>query len=155
VPAAAHPIKVSLCDPQHRSGNPGGYQYTGFTPAYYPAGPGGYFYPTVYSRTYYQPPVSPSAFLAIDYVNVTTKPMATIEFGLIANRNLVAMVRDVGTFSPGAEIKHQFGISPNVFPISTGLPHCVPLRITYKDGTTWKNPRLPDDNPGIYLRKHN
>jgi hypothetical protein len=63
---------------------------------------------------------------------------------------LVAEVRDVGTFSHGAEIKHTFGLSPNVFPISTGLPECVPLRITYENGKVWHNPRLPHANPGLY-----
>ena len=69
--------------------------------------------------------------------------MTDIEFGLVANGRLVAEVRDVGTFSPGAEIKHQFGLNPNVFPLQTALSRCVPLRIIFADGTTWKNGHLP------------
>ena len=81
--------------------------------------------------------------LGIDYTNKTQKVMREIEFGLIANGNLVAEVKDVGTFSPGIEIKHEFGISHNVFPLQTGLARCVPLRIKFADGTKWRNPRLP------------
>jgi len=77
--------------------------------------------------------------------------MHTIEFGLVANGVLRAEVRDVGTFSPGAEIKHSFGISANVFPIQTGLPQCIPLRITFADGSKWRNPALPHKNEKIYL----
>ena len=54
-----------------------------------------------------------------------------IEFGLVARGTLIAEVRDVGKFSPNIEIKHSFGLSPNVFPIGTGLPQCVALRVTY------------------------
>ena len=62
----------------------------------------------------------------------------------------MAEVRDVGTFSPGAEIKHKFGISTNVFPLQTGLPQCVPLGIQFEDGTKWRNPALPAHNPQLY-----
>jgi hypothetical protein len=148
VPGSASPIKVMRCDPQHNPGSGGGYAVApGYSPAYYPAQP--YYYRGAYNRTYYQPPVSASGSLAIDYVNVTQNTMATIDFGLVAHGRLLAMVRDAGTFSPGAEIKHRFGISPNVFPIGTGLPLCVPLQIRYKDGATWKNPKLPPDNPAL------
>ncbi len=147
---AASLIKVNGCNPQHNPGSPGGYAYgPGYVPAYYPGRP--YYYnPGYYNRTYYQPPVSATADLGIDYVNLTPHTMKTIDFGLIANGRLVAIVRDVGTFSQGAEIKHKFGISPNVFPISTGLPICTPLHIVYENGTTWTNPKLPPDNPGMY-----
>ncbi len=143
-------IKVNRCDPQHNPGSPGGYAYgPGYAPAYYPGRP--YYYnPGYYNRAYYQPPVSSSAELAIDYVNLTPHPMKSIDFGLVANGKLVAIVRDVGTFSQGAEIKHKFGISPNVFPISTGLPVCAPLHVVYENGTTWTNPKLPPDNPAIF-----
>jgi hypothetical protein len=61
----------------------------------------------------------------------------------VANNRLVAMVRDRGTFSPKAEIKHVFGISDNVFPLGTALTSCVPVRITYENGTVWNNPAMP------------
>ena len=77
--------------------------------------------------------------------------MTEIEFGLVTSGTLRAEVKDVGTFSPGAEIKHKFGISPNVFPLQTALEQCVPLRITFADGTKWRNPGLPPKNQHIYL----
>jgi hypothetical protein len=145
-----HLIQISVCDPRQNYGQPGGYVYgPGWVPAYYPVRP--YYYnPGYYNHVYYQPPMTPSAELGIDYKNLTPKTMKTIDFGLIANGRLVAIVRDVGTFTQGAEIKHKFGISPNVFPISTGLPVCAPLHIVYADGTTWTNPNLPPDNPNMY-----
>jgi hypothetical protein len=138
------PVKVTTCDPLRNvvSSAPG---YVRYVPGYYPVGR--YAWQDAYGRTYYQYPVGTGTAanpqLAIDYVNVEHKTMKSIEFGLVARGTLVAEVRDVGTFSPGVEIKHTFGLDPNVFPLSTGLSRCVPLRVTYEDGTKWKNPRLP------------
>ena len=144
----AHPpsnIKVALCHPTQGST----YVSPGFVPAYYPARP--YYWGDVYGRGYYQPTVSTTnPQLAIDYTNVGTKVAKVIEFGLIARGQLVAEVRDVGTFSPGAEIKHKFGLSRNVFPLGTGLPQCLPLRITYEDGTKWRSRHLPALTQGLY-----
>lgn len=131
-------IKVMRCEPQRGNTFVSG----GYVPGYYPAYP--YYWNNVYGARYYQPQVTrTSPKLAIDYVNDGSKVAATIEFGLVANRRLIAEVRDVGTFSPGAEIKHEFGLSSNVFPIGTGMAQCVPLKITYKDGSKWRNPHLP------------
>ncbi len=144
------PVKVNKCLPM---GPKTTVHYSGYTPAYYPAGP--YYWRDPYGYRYRQYPVSASAHtsnptLDIDYVNVTQSALAQIEFGLVAKGVLVAEVRDVGTFSPGAEIKHSFGLSPNVFPLGTGLSQCVPLHATYKNGTTWENPHLPNPNHSIY-----
>jgi hypothetical protein len=136
------PVHVSACNPQLN-------QSVSYPPAYYPAGR--YYWNDVYGQRYYQPPIaSTNPQLGIDYINATQTVMTQIEFGLIANGRLVAEVRDVGTFSPGAEIKHKFGLSPNVFPLQTGLPRCVPLRITFANGTMWKNPHLPAMQHSIY-----
>ena len=78
-------------------------------------------YPSVYGPTYYQAPVEHDPTLGIDYTNVTNVVMKQIEFGLIVKGVLVAEVKDVGTFSPGAEIKHKFGLNPNVFPTPNEL----------------------------------
>lgn len=135
----SHPLKVTTCNPSQNATAVG----PAFVPGFYPVGPY-YGWYDVYGYRYYQPPVvQTNPTLAIDYSNNTSKVMKEIEFGLIANGNLVAEVRDVGTFSPGIEIKHEFGVSPNIFPLQTGLPHCVPLRITFQDGTKWRNPNLP------------
>ncbi len=132
-----HPVNVTSCRPS-RNVMPA----PGFVPAYYP--PNLFYWNTVYGYRYYQPRMRTSnPMLAIDYTNETAKTMKEIEFGLVANGYLVAEVKDVGTFSPGAEIKHEFGLSREVFPLRTALSHCVPLRITYDDGTKWRNPQLP------------
>jgi hypothetical protein len=140
-----HPIKVQTCNPKKNT-----YYSTAFAPAYYPGGP--YWgWPSVYpGYSYYSYPVEGEPTLQIDYHNATDATMKDIEFGLIAHGNLVAEVRDVGTFSPGAEIKHSFGLSPNVFPLGTSLVECIPLKIKYEDGSKWKNPHLPQLNRSIY-----
>jgi hypothetical protein len=139
-------IQVSDCNPKLNVQQFGG-GYAGFAP-----GPwGGGYWGDVYGASFYQPPVTTAnPQLAIHYRNISPKTMSKIEFGLVANGVLLAEVLDVGTFSPNAEIKHRFAISANVFPIRTGLPQCVPLRITFEDGTKWRNPGLPPKNTHIY-----
>ena len=128
-------VHVSTCEP-HRN------QVTAYTPGFYPTSP--YYWPNVYGVNYYQPPLrSSNPALLVDYTNVSAKPIKEIEFGLVARGTLVAEVKDVGTFSTGALIQHEFGLSPNVFPIGTGLAQCVPLKIKFQDGTKWRSPRLP------------
>jgi hypothetical protein len=145
-----HPINVTECDPQR-----GTYMATGFTPAYYPVGAPYWAWPTVYpGYTYYQYPVKGDPTLSIEYNNNTDMVMKHIEFGLLAHGNLVAEVRDVGTFSPKAVIKHSFGLNPNVFPLQTSLVKCIPLKITFADGSKWKNPHLPRLNKAIYGKPH-
>jgi hypothetical protein len=153
VPAGAsaaphgHLLDIRTCQPsQTTTATPS----VGFAPGYYPGRR--YYWDDVYGYPYYQRPVtvSSSGSLAIDFVNVTPDVMRSIEFGLIANGKLVAEVRDVGTFSPNVEIKHRFGLDPNVFPLATALPQCVPLRITYADRPDWVNPHLPALRKAIY-----
>jgi hypothetical protein len=149
---AAHPINVNKCSATRNTTT-----WAGYTPAYYPYGYsyGRYWgWPSVYGATYYQYPVERQPTLAIDYMNRTNRVMKEIEFGLIARGSLVAEVKDVGTFSPGAEIKHEFGLNPNVFPLQTSYTHCVPLKITFADGTRWKNPRLPAFRRSMYGSPH-
>jgi hypothetical protein len=136
--AQPHPIQVNGCNPQRNASYGAGWR-----PAYYPYGTPYWGWASVYGPTYYQYPVARNGTLGIDYMNVTSRVMKTIEFGLVARGQLVAEVRDVGTFSPGAEIKHEFGLNPNVFPLQTSLARCVPLRIMFADGTKWRNPHLP------------
>jgi hypothetical protein len=146
----AHPVQVNACNPERNIR----YNYSGYTPGYYPYGYGygGRYWgwPSVYGPTYYQTPVEGEPTLGIDYVNVTHSVMKQIEFGLIVRGALIAEVKDVGTFSPGAEIKHKFGVSPNIFPIQTSYAKCVALKIQFADGTTWKNPHLPAYRASMY-----
>ena len=133
-----HPLHVTTCHPQQVQVYAP--MYVGYTPGFYPAYP--YYWGDAYGARFYQPPVTTNPTLSIDYSNATEKVMSSIEFGLVARGQLVAEVRDVGTFSPGAEIKHRFGLSNNVFPLQTSIVQCVPLRIHFADGTKWVNPAL-------------
>jgi hypothetical protein len=146
VPKASSLIKVSACNPALNVAQSGG--FVGYAPGW---GYRGGYYGDPWGARYYQPPVTTAnPQLGIDYTNISHKPMTEIQFGLVANGVVKAEVRDVGTFSPGAEIKHKFGISANTFPIGTGLPQCVPFHITFADGTKWRNPALPPKNTHIY-----
>ena len=82
-------------------------------------------------------------FLGIDYKNHAKQPATEIDFGLVARNTLVATAKDVGTFSPGVTIQHEFVISREVFPIGTEFPYCAVLRVKYRDSTEWKNPEPP------------
>jgi hypothetical protein len=139
----SHPVQVNRCEPSAGHVPP-----AGFVPGYYPYGR--YYWNDVYGYRYYQPGIASNPTLAIDYVNVSSKAATEIEFGLLARSNLVAEVRDVGTFSPNVEIKHDFGLSPNVFPLGTGLPRCVALRVVFANGSKWVNPHLPELRRALY-----
>ncbi len=140
-----HLLRVTSCEPSH-----GSLLLPGYVPGYYPMS--SYYWPDMYGYRYYQPPIRNGATLAIAYSNQTNEVMTEIEFGLVAKGTLVAEVRDVGTFSPGAEIKHEFGLNPNVFPLGTALARCVPLHIKFANGKIWKNPHLPALRKSLYER---
>lgn len=145
VPPASALIHVSDCAAALNVQQSGGY-------AAYPVGYRGGYWGDPWGVSYYQPPVTTtSPQLAIHYKNISHMVMTDIQFGLVANGILKAEVKDVGKFSPNAEIKHKFGIPASTFPISTGLPQCVPLHIVFADGSKWRNPALPPKNTKIYL----
>jgi hypothetical protein len=137
VPAGSALVKVSSCSPQgtNPQGGPGGI-------AYIPGQAVSSYWPDVYSNTIYQPSASTAGpKLLITFTNISTKPMSTIEFGLLSNELLAGEVQDHGTFSPGVTIKHKLGL--NLSAQLPGASRCVPLRIVFADGTKWRNPRLP------------
>jgi hypothetical protein len=82
-------------------------------------------------------------FLGIDYENEAKIAATEIDFGLVARGSLVATAKDLGTFSPGVKIEHEFVISREVFPIGTTFPYCAVLRVKYRDGSEWHNPNPP------------
>lgn len=84
-------------------------------------------------------------FLAITYVNDAKKPAKEIDFGLVSRGTLIAVANDVGTFSPGTSIAHEFGVNPEIFPIGTAFPYCAVMRVKYADGTEWHNPNPPEE----------
>jgi hypothetical protein len=145
-------IHVKTCDPKLNINTSGGYAPGPYYGAYAPGwGYRGGYWGDPYGYRYYQEPVTTTLpQLGIDYVNVSPKTMSEIDFGLVVNGVLRAEVKDAGTFSPGVEIKHKFGISENVFPIQSALPQCIPLRITFENGKHWTNPGLPPKNTKLY-----
>ena len=145
VPLGPSLVKIDVCD----AAGPGAphVNYQPFMTSAYTGGT----WNDMYNTQYYQPSVSNNAgSLAIEYQNISNKTMKVIEFGLMADNILLAEVRDTGTFTHGATIKHKFGVSQYVFPIRLGLPKCVALRITYADGSKWVNPKHPTPGKALY-----
>ncbi len=141
-------FKVSRCDAQQNVST----SYPAFTPGFYPYGGRPYYWGDPYGYGFYQPPMtSSSPTMYVDFTNVTNKVMKDVVWGLVANGRLVAEAKDVGTFSPGAEIKHKYAISENVFPLQTGLPQCVALAVTFADGTHLRNPNLPQVRRELFM----
>jgi hypothetical protein len=151
-PHANQLVQVKTCDPKLNVRTSGGWAPGPYYGAYAPGwGYRGGYWGDPYGSRYYQEPVTTTLpELGIDYINISHTTMSEIDFGLIVNGVLRAEVKDAGTFSPGVEIKHKFGISANVFPIQSGHPNCVPLRITFENGKKWLNPALPPKNEKIY-----
>jgi hypothetical protein len=83
------------------------------------------------------------AMALVDFVNASSASIDTIEFGLVADGKLLAVVRDRGSFAPNARIMHAYGIADSAVPPAGSTPECVPLRVRYADGTTWMNPSMP------------
>jgi hypothetical protein len=134
------PVRVDSC--AANAGSPGrtwsgtyGHYapYGYYTNGRYMRGTGPYM-----GHAYSEPSTPPT--LAIGFANTSPKTATTVDFGLIAKGHNVAIVRDVGTFTTGAKIEHVFSLSPNVFPLGTSLYQCLPLHITYTDGTVWNHP---------------
>ncbi|MGR4064092.1 MAG: hypothetical protein ACLQPV_01430 [Vulcanimicrobiaceae bacterium] len=145
VPLGPTLVKVDVCD----ATGPG-QPHVNYQPFMTSAYTGG-TWNDMYNNMYYQPSVSDNAgSLAIEYQNVSNKTMKVIEFGLMADNILLAEVRDTGTFTHGATIKHKFGVSQYIFPIRLGAPKCVALRITYADGSKWVNPKHPQPGKALY-----
>ena len=92
-------------------------------------------------NAHYQAPLRSDPTLAIGYTNLSPKAIKSIDFALIAKGQIVADVRDVGDFAPGAKIQHNFPLSPKIFPLGTGPVACAPISITYADGSTWQSQR--------------
>ena len=86
---------------------------------------------------------STSPMLMIDFQNNSNKPIASIEFAYLQGNKVNAVVRDVGTFAPGAVIMHAFSFDDmGAFKMDSAMS-CLPLRVRYADGTRWNNPAAP------------
>jgi hypothetical protein len=124
-----------------------------FTPGFFPRS-GTYVWRDPFGRMYRQrrTPARISTTdpaLNVEYMNTAADPLEVVVIGLVTNGNLIAEVRDVGTFSQGAVISRSFGINPAILPL-TGMPQCVPLQATFKNGTVWTSPHLPALSPRLY-----
>ena len=82
-------------------------------------------------------------FLGVAYTNNAPKAAKEVDFGLVSRGSLIAVTKDVGTFSTGTKIDHEFSLDPDVFPIGTAFPYCAVLRVKYADGSEWRNPNPP------------
>jgi hypothetical protein len=89
------------------------------------------------------------AFLAVTYTNMAAQPATAVDFGLVSRGDLIAVAHDTGTFSPGAVINHEFVINRQIFPrilpdpSGNNAPACAVLKVTYADGSVWRNPAPP------------
>lgn len=83
------------------------------------------------------------AMALVDFVNASGASINTVEFGLVADGKLLAVVRDQGSFAPNVHIMHAYGIADSAVPPAGSTTECVPLRVRYADGTTWMNPTMP------------
>ncbi len=94
----------------------------------------------------YGPSHSPNSvngrpYLAIAYTNRARTIVKTVDFGLMVGDNLLGEVLDKDSVLPGADVKHALTLDAQVPPIPTNV-ECVPLQVTYDDGTHWTNPRM-------------
>ena|GEM_PF-7009569 len=89
-----------------------------------------------------QPGLPP--MLMVAFTDVSPKPLASVDFGLIRDGKLVATVRDVGTFTPNALVMHAYGVEPGAVPPANAQVSCIPLMAKYADGSTWVNPQMPN-----------
>ena len=138
VPAGSALVHVASCSTKNVNpqGGNGGIVYTNGN-----AG-NDYWGSDVYGNTYYQPASSVQGpKIYITFTNVSNKPIKSIEFGLLLDQLLSGTAYDSGNFAPGAQVKHKLGL--NMSAEIPGPSRCVPLKITFADGTKWRNPRLP------------
>jgi hypothetical protein len=84
-----------------------------------------------------------AGFLGVTYTNNAKKAAREVDFGLVSRGSLIAVAKDVGTFTPDVRINHEFSVDPEIFPIGTALPYCAVIRVKYADGTEWRNPNPP------------
>lgn len=84
-----------------------------------------------------------AGYLGVAYTNDAPKAATEVDFGLVSRGSLIAIVKDVGSFSTSAKIDHEFSVDPEIFPIGTAFPYCAVMRVKYADGTEWRNPSPP------------
>ena len=77
---------------------------------------------------YYNPTVfAPKPLLSIAFINQSARAIEEVQFGVFSGDTLLAKVRDLGHFAPGATIRHDLPLSGYVFPLPSGEIRCVAL----------------------------
>ncbi len=83
------------------------------------------------------------AMLMIAFENRAAKPLSSVDFGLVQDGKVLAVVRDVGRFTSSALVMHAYGLGEDRVPRSDRPVSCVPLTAIYTDGSTWMNAKMP------------
>lgn len=98
-----------------------------------------------YGYWHYDPATFPSwdAFLHVEFVNRAPLAAKEIDFAFVSSDALVAVAKDVGTFSTGVTIDHEFVVTREVMPLG-GQSRCDVLRVKYEDGSVWTNSLPPE-----------
>ena len=100
---------------------------------------------SVLSQYPYGPSHSPNRdngrpYLAITYTNNATNRVRSVNFGLVVGDKLLDEALDKESALPGAQVERALTLKAHLPPITSNI-ECVPLKVTYDDGTHWTNPR--------------
>ena len=102
--------------------------------------------PVVVKQCFVTPPKPLSKMAGgtqIDYVIFGHKNAESITFQVgyrNAANHYLRRVRDVGMFSPGAEIRHHFDLYKDVTYAGKTVQSCAPVSVKWADSTTWLAP---------------
>lgn len=78
----------------------------------------------------------PNGQWRMSYENSSSKPIVAADFALVMHGYIQAVARDLHNLGPGGTSSPRFlQWDPHVY-----HPKCVPLRVSYADGTQWENP---------------
>jgi hypothetical protein len=86
---------------------------------------------------------SGSSSIRIGYTNDADVAAAEIDFTLVGRSGTMTSVKDVGKIGAGADIRHDFKIQLESFPLNPAATKCIVTKVLYADGTAWVNPSPP------------
>jgi hypothetical protein len=96
-------------------------------------------------------PVSTSAGIAIEFVNESKQTATLVNFAVDSNGDQF-VIRDVGKFSPGVSIKHQYrngqGQSFVLPAFIAPKIKCHVASVEFADGTVWRKGQAPAASTG-------
>jgi hypothetical protein len=77
--------------------------------------------------------IESSGKVTISFVNAGAVPATSVQFAVRSNK-VTELILDKGTFSPGANIKHDFSLDPTLgSSAEVDVEH-----VTFADGTVWQ-----------------